>query len=218
MAFSLYKVAKSQVSNSKALWLFRYPEQSLGLLRYPEQSSRLLCVKITKLHCFLPLLFQLVHFPSNATPDLTDIPSALNLSVLYRRPFGNDNRRLGGAWEAPPPWISPTYATMRLSEEWCAERWHAVVLYFPASVARNLLSRRYEPTPLEALCAEPVSLLPSKSVFLMLVRAFTLIFWQPMLWSHEVILCRFHCVWVCMSLSRTVELGGARDGLSRVVG
>ncbi|KAF2564988.1 hypothetical protein F2Q70_00017305 [Brassica cretica] len=148
----------------------------------------------------------------------TDIPSALNLSVLYRRPFGNDNRRLGGAWEAPPPWISPTYATMRLSEEWCAERWHAVVLYFPASVARNLLSRRYEPTPLEALCAEPVSLLPSKSVFLMLVRAFTLIFWQPMLWSHEVILCRFHCVWVCMSLSRTVELGGARDGLSRVVG
>ncbi|KAF3565131.1 hypothetical protein DY000_02016492 [Brassica cretica] len=33
-------------------------------------SARLFCVKITKLHCFLPLLFQLVHLPSNATPNL----------------------------------------------------------------------------------------------------------------------------------------------------
>ena len=44
-----------------------------------------------------------------------------------------------------------------------------------------------------------------------LVRALTLIIWRPMLWSHEVILSRFYCVWVCMSLSRMVELGGARE-------
>ena len=32
-------------------------------------------------------------------------------------------------------------------------RWHTVVLYFPASAAGTLFSRRYEPTLLETLCA-----------------------------------------------------------------
>ncbi|KAF2556824.1 hypothetical protein F2Q68_00015394 [Brassica cretica] len=50
-----------------------HSEQSLGLLLYPEQSSRLFCVKITKLHFLLPFLFQLVHLPSNATPDLSAV-------------------------------------------------------------------------------------------------------------------------------------------------
>ncbi|KAF2614335.1 hypothetical protein F2Q70_00013068 [Brassica cretica] len=42
-----------------------------GVPRDREQPSRLFCVKVTKRYSFLPLLFQLVHLPSSATPDLS---------------------------------------------------------------------------------------------------------------------------------------------------
>ena len=42
-----------------------------GVPRDREQPSRLLCVKVTERYSFLPLLFQLVHLPSNATLDLS---------------------------------------------------------------------------------------------------------------------------------------------------
>ena len=41
-----------------------------GVPRDREQPSRLFCMKITKLHSFLPLFFQLVYLPSNVTSDL----------------------------------------------------------------------------------------------------------------------------------------------------
>ncbi|KAF2572867.1 hypothetical protein F2Q70_00002828 [Brassica cretica] len=54
-----------------------------GVPRDREQPSRLFCVKITKLHYFLPLLFQLVHLQSNATPDLTRLHES-SCSILVR--------------------------------------------------------------------------------------------------------------------------------------